>query len=128
MADIFNMMTLEDYNNFDNFVYFIFGDCTTYSKLTKNILDNSEYVNTVSYLNPNQNNVFDNVEFVNVVDSDKKRSVIGCLDDVECIINWCNSGHDNNDKYIYYSSTQKCIYPKNTKTRPSKNTNLIFNI
>jgi hypothetical protein len=129
MMDVFNMMTLEDYNNFDNFVHFTFGDCTTRTELTRNILDNSKYTKTVSYLNPNQNNAFDNVEFTNVVETDEKRSVIGCLDDVECIINWCNSGHDNNNEtYIYYPSTLSCIYPKNTTTRPSKNVNLVFNV
>lgn len=120
MSDVFNMMTLEDYNNFDNFVYFTFGDCTTYSKLM-----NTEATNTVSYLNPNQINVFDNVEFVHF---DEARNVIGCLDDVECIINWCNAGHNNSESYIYYSSIYACIYSYNsTETRSSKNTNLVFN-
>lgn len=131
LDEILIMMNNNAWNNFDNFVYFTFDDCMTYTKLINSFGKSTEQYPPPPHSGfyPEQNNAFQQVEFVHVTDIDKTRSVAGCVGNVECIINWCNVGHDSSSEtYIYYSNTQTCVYPKDTITRPSKNNNLVFNI
>lgn len=135
LADIFSTYSLTDltllmnynpWNTADDFVYFRFYDCMTNQQLIDSIISTSDTTDTTG-MDPNQNNVFDYLEFSRVVGSDESRSVVGCVGDIPCIVNWCNAGHTEIEKYIYYPTKQVCVYPKNTTMGISGNLNLVIN-
>lgn len=77
---------------------FIFSGCVKYNIIQKQIctsLANAEYPTGIS---------FTNKYYVNTKTS---RNALACLDDVECIINYCNDGAK---KWHYNPDTQMCYY------------------
>ena len=130
MNDIFKLMNYQAWDAFDDFVEFTFSGCMTISDLKNNItaLNNNPYVSLISSKNNQQFNAFENITFAKTSSTDKMRNAIGCLDDIDCIINWCNSGHSNTQKYMYYLDQQTCVYPTNTRTKPSDELNFVFNV
>jgi hypothetical protein len=126
LTDLTLLMNYNPWNTADDFVYFRFYDCMTNQQLIDSIFATSSTVHTTG-MDPNQNNVFDYLEFRHVADNDESRSVVGCVGDIPCVVNWCNAGHTDAKTYIYYPTKQVCVYPKDTTMGTSGDLNLVVN-
>lgn len=77
---------------------FIFSGCVKYNTMQKQIhtsLADREYPASISYTNKYY------------VNTKTTRNALACLDDVECVINYCNDGAK---KWYYNPDTQMCYY------------------
>lgn len=133
--DVFSKITMRySLNDFINMMNddksdepFVFSDCIKYNHLPQKIYNNIENHVEQVYEIMDLSNIdslysFTNAKFANIKSS---RNAVMCLDNVDCIINYCRDR--KNTRWMYDYKTQMCHYPADYKLIESDTKHFFIN-